>query len=127
MLFAVTAMTAWAAEDEKPKPLPPVEARKQVGKKCTVEMTVRATKDRLAKRKMIFLDAEEHFRDEKNFAVVITKAGADKFRQAGVKDPAAHFKGKKIHATGTVALDENKTPHIIVEDPKQIRIVEKKD
>ena len=32
-------------------------------------------KDRLEKRGEIYLDAEEDFKDEKNFAVVITKAG----------------------------------------------------
>lgn len=59
-------------------------------------MTVRTTKDRLEKRGEIYLDAELDFKDEKNFAVVITKAGAAKLKEAGIDDPAAHFKDKKI-------------------------------
>jgi hypothetical protein len=54
------------------KPVTPVEARKQVGKKITVEMVVRAAKDRLEKRGEIYLDSEMDFKDEKNFAVVAT-------------------------------------------------------
>src|SRR5262249_29131104 len=56
--------------------LRPVEARKKVGEKITVEMTVQAAKDRLESRGEIYLDSEPDFRDAKNFAVVITKAGA---------------------------------------------------
>ena len=80
----------------------PVEARKKVGEKITVEMTVRAAKDRLEKRGEIYLDSETNFRDEKNFAVVITKAGAASLAAAGIADPAGHFLDKTIRATGTV-------------------------
>jgi hypothetical protein len=58
------------------KPISPVEARKRVGEQVHVRMEVRAAKDRLEKRGEIFLDSEEDFRDEKNFAVVITVKGA---------------------------------------------------
>ncbi len=109
------------------KPLPPAEAAKRVGEQCTVEITVRASKNALAKRMVIYLDSEEDFRDEKNFAVVITQSGAEKFKTAGIDDPAAHFKGKTIRATGTVTLDEKKKPQILVEDPGQIKVVDKKD
>ena len=51
----------------------PTEARKKVGEKITVEMKVQAAKDRLEARGGIYLDAESEFRDDKNFAVVITK------------------------------------------------------
>ena len=57
---------------------------------------------RLANRGEIHLDAEDDFKDEKNFAVVITKAGAASLKDAGIPDPADHFKGKTIRATGTV-------------------------
>jgi hypothetical protein len=108
-----------AAED---KPLSPVEARKKVGAKITVEITVQTTKDRLEKRGEIYLDAELDFKDEKNFAVVITKAGAAKLKEAGIDDPAAHFKDKKIRATGTVKEVDN-VPRIEIDDAKQIHIV----
>jgi hypothetical protein len=104
------------------QPLSPVEARKKVGQTITVEMTVHAAKDRLEKRGEIYLDAEQDFRDEKNFAVVITKAGAAKLKDAGINDPASHFKDKKIRATGTVK-EVDKIPRIEIDEAKQIRIV----
>ena len=108
------------AED---KPLPPAEARKKVGEKITVEMKVETAKDRLEKRGEIYLDAEDDFKDPKNFAVVITKAGAAKLKEAGIDDPAAHFRGKKIRATGTVKkVDE--VPRIEIDDAAQIKVVE---
>ena len=105
------------------KPLSPAEARKKVGESATVEMTVRAAKDRLEKRGEIYLDSEEDFRDERNFAVVITKAGAAKLKEAGIADPAEHFRGKKIRATGTVK-EVDKVPRIEVDDAKQVRVAE---
>ena len=116
-LLAATTCIALAAED---KPLSPVEARTKVGSKITVEMTVQAAKDRLEKRGEIYLDAEPDFRDEKNFAVVITKAGAASLKAAGIADPAEHFKDKKIRATGTVK-EVDKVPRIEIDDAKQIR------
>src|SRR5262245_63405373 len=108
------------------KPLEPVEARKKVGEKITVEMTVATAKDRLEKRGEIYLDAELNFRDEKNFAVVITKAGAAKLKEAGIDDPAGHFMNKLIRATGEVKLVQN-IPRIEIDDAKQISIVQPKD
>jgi hypothetical protein len=114
----LTALLAGAAD----KPLTPVEARKKVGATVTVEMTVQTTKDRLEKRGEIYLDAELNFRDEKNFAVVITKAGAASLKNAGIDNPAEHFKEKKIRATGTVKEVE-KIPRIEIDDAKQIEVV----
>jgi len=105
------------------KPLAPTEARKRVGESVTVEMTVRAAKDRLEKRGEIYLDSEEDFTDEKNFAVVITRAGAASLQAAGIGNPAEHFKDKKIRATGTVK-EVDKVPRIETEEAKQIRIAE---
>jgi DNA/RNA endonuclease YhcR with UshA esterase domain len=107
--------------DDKGKPLPPAEARQQVGKEITVAMTVQAAKDRLEKRGEIYLDSEENFRDEKNFAVVITRKGAESLKAAGIDDPAAHFKGKAIRATGTVKKVDG-VPRIEIDDAKQISI-----
>src|SRR5262245_25519521 len=90
------------ADEPKAKPLSPVEARKKVGEKITVEMTVQAAKDRLENRGEIYLDSELNFRDDKNFAVVITRTGAAKLKEAGIADPAEHFRDKKIRATGVV-------------------------
>jgi DNA/RNA endonuclease YhcR with UshA esterase domain len=120
--LVVCASAALAADD---KPLGPVEARKKVGKKITVEMTVKAAKDRLEKRGEIYLDSEEDFKDEKNFAVVITKKGAESLKEAGIDDPAGHFKGKKIKASGTVK-EVDGVPRIEIDHAKQITLAEKK-
>ena len=64
-VLALHACLVFAVED---KPLPPAEARKKVGEKITVEMTVQSAKDRLEKRGEIYLDSELDFHDEKNFA-----------------------------------------------------------
>ena len=124
LLGALCASLVSGAE-EKVKPLTPVEARKKVGEAITVEMTVQAAKDRLEKRGEIYLDAEADFRDEKNFAVVITKAGAASLKQAGIDNPADHFKDKTIRATGTVR-EVDKIPRIEIDDAKQIRVVAEK-
>ena len=120
LAFLVAGVCAVAAEDA---PLSPVEARKKVGEKITVEMTVRAAKDRLEKRGEIYLDSEPDFKDEKNFAVVITRAGAASLKEAGIDNPAEHFKDRKIRATGTVKEVE-KVPRIEIEDARQVRLVE---
>lgn len=92
----------------------------------SVEMTVKSSKNALARRMEIYLDSEEDFRDEKNLAVVISAAGAAKFKDAGIDDPAALFKGKTIRVTGIVVVHENR-PRIVVEDPRQISVVTKTD
>ena len=122
--LAVSPLSLCGAPPDKP--LPPEEARRRVGEAVTVEMVVRASKDRLEKRKEIYLDSEADFRDKKNFAVVINAEGAAKFKAAGIEKPAAHFKGKTIRATGTVVEHEG-VPRIVVSDPKQIRVVGPKD
>jgi DNA/RNA endonuclease YhcR with UshA esterase domain len=107
------------------KPLTPVEARKAIGKTISVEMTVKAAKDRLEKRGEIYLDSEENFKDEKNFAVVINKDGAADLKKHGIDDPAAHFKGKAIVATGEVK-EVDGVPRIEISEAKQIKLASDK-
>jgi hypothetical protein len=121
-LLASLAMLCVADE----KPLSPVEARRKIGEKITVEMTVQSAKDRLEKRGEIYLDSEPDFRDEKNFAVVITKAGAMSLKEAGIARPAEHFRHKKIRVTGTVK-EVDKVPRIEIDSAKQIRLVPSSD
>ncbi|HLN31658.1 MAG TPA: hypothetical protein VK395_28210 [Gemmataceae bacterium] len=120
LVACVSFVSLGIADDEKP--LTPVEARTKVDKKITVEMTVRAAKDRLSKRGEIYLDAELDFRDEKNFAVVITKDGAASLQRAGINSPAEHFNQKKIRAKGVVKVVD-KVPRIEIQEAGQIRIV----
>ncbi len=119
LAFAVLAIPARAADTKKP--LGPVEARKQAGKQITVKMEVKSSKNALEKRGEIYLDSEENFRDEKNFAVVITKKGAKSLKAAGIDDPAGHFRGKTIQAKGKVT-EVGGVPRIEIDDAKQIEI-----
>jgi hypothetical protein len=121
----VVAAAVPQALTEDTKPLLPAEAIKKVNEKVTVQMRVKATKNRLEKRGEIYLDSEEDFRDPKNLGVVVTRVGAAKFKEAGIDDPAEHFKDKTIRVTGTVLLKEERM-RIEVDDPRQIRVVEKK-
>jgi DNA/RNA endonuclease YhcR with UshA esterase domain len=121
LMLAGSLALVRAADD---KPLTPVEARKKVGSKITVEMEVRAAKDRLEKRGEIYLDSQENFKDEKNFAVVITKKGAASLKDAGITDPADHFKGKTIRATGKVT-EVDDIPRIEIDKADQIKLAEK--
>jgi thiosulfate/3-mercaptopyruvate sulfurtransferase len=108
-----------AADD---RALTPAEAIKKVNERVTVQMEVKAAKDRLEKRGEIYLDSEEDFRDPKNLGVVVTRVGAAKLKEAGIDDPAGDFKGKTIRVTGTVILKE-KRPRIEVDDARQIEVV----
>jgi DNA/RNA endonuclease YhcR with UshA esterase domain len=103
------------------KPVTPAEAAKLVDKKVTVEMEVKSTGK---SRGVFFLNSEDDYRSGKNFAAFINKEGTQKFKDAGIDDPAAHFKGKTIRVTGTVKLYREK-PEIVIEDPKQVEVVEK--
>ncbi len=116
LLIAITLTTPAA---DTTKPLTPVEARKQVGKEVVVKMQVKTAKDRLEKRGEIYLDSEENFRDDKNFAVVITRTGAASLKAAGIANPADHFKGKAITARGNVK-EVDGVPRIEIDDAKQI-------
>jgi hypothetical protein len=101
--------------------IPATEARNHVDETCTVEMTVRSSKN-AAPRREYYLDSEEDFRDEKNLALVISYDHADLFKQAGIDDPAEHYKGKTLRVTGKV-IRESDQVRIRVEDPKQIKLV----
>ena len=122
LLVGLLAIPTFAADEKKP--FGPIDARKQIGKEITVKMEVKSAKDRLEKRGEIYLDADEDFKDEKNFAVVITKAGAASLKVAGISDPADHFKGKTIAAKGTVK-EVDGVPRIEIDDAKQIAVAEK--
>jgi DNA/RNA endonuclease YhcR with UshA esterase domain len=78
-----------------------------------------------ARNGMIFLNSEANYRDGKNFTLVIDKKAAEKFKKASIADPGAHFKGKQVQVTGTVTQYQNR-PQMKVDEPGQIKIVEKK-
>src|SRR5262245_52249159 len=101
--------------------LSPVEAISRVNESVTVEMVVQRTKCCTGSRQ-VFLDSEPNSRDPNNLGVVLTETARERFGQAGVADPAAHFHGKTIRVRG-VAIRKEKGPAIEVTDPSQIDIV----
>jgi DNA/RNA endonuclease YhcR with UshA esterase domain len=123
LVLGLAVAAAEAAREDKP--LSPAEAAKMVNREVTVEMMVRSSKNALAKRHEIYLDSEEDFRSDKNLAVVITEEVAGKFKDAGIDDPAQHFRDKTIRVKGTVILKDER-PRIEVADPKDIKLIEKK-
>jgi hypothetical protein len=123
LAFAALAAGAGLTGAAGDKVLTPIEARAKVGEKITVEMSVHAAKDRLEARGEIYLDSETNFRDEKNFAVVITRTGAASLKQAGIDNPAEHYRDKKIRANGTVK-EVDQVPRIEIDDAQQIRIAD---
>jgi hypothetical protein len=131
LLLLFVAAPAWgnfvaALDDDKKaeKVFPASEARKHVGQECTFEMKVKSSKN-AAGRNTYFLDSEEDFHDANNLSVVISYDHADKFREAGIADPAEHFKDKTIRVTGKV-IEEDDQIRIRIEDPKKIEIIEPK-
>jgi DNA/RNA endonuclease YhcR with UshA esterase domain len=115
---------AWSEDpprDKLVKPLTPAEAAKKVGEKVTVEMEVKSA----GKGKgVVFLNSEADFKDAKNFTVFLSQTAMEKFKEAKIEDPAAHFKGKTVRATGTVKLYRER-PEIVIEDPAQVVLVKK--
>lgn len=125
LAFTLTFLAAIHAEaggDKDAKPITPQEAAKMIDKKCTVEMHVKSAG---RSKTSFFLNSKDNYKDADNFTAVILKDGAEKFKAAKIEDPSAHFKGKTIRVTGVVGLYQNR-PQIVVNDPKQIQVVEKK-
>jgi DNA/RNA endonuclease YhcR with UshA esterase domain len=122
VLAVVILAPVAAADDKDDKPITPAEAAKMADKKVTVEMEVKS----VGKSKdVFFLNSEEDFKSAKNFTAFINADGVKKFKEAKIDDIQEHFKGKTVRVTGTVKL-YNEKPEIVVDDPKQIVIVEKK-
>jgi len=99
----------------------PVEAIQRLNEPVTVEMLVKRTKS-CTGSSQFFLDCQENHRDPSNLGLVITAAGAAKFREGKIDDPADYFKGRTIQVRGVVVLKEGR-PYIEVVDPGQIEIL----
>ena len=96
LFLASFLVTGASADDEKtPVVVKAADARNHIDERCTVELTVRSSKN-AAPRREYYLDSEEDFHDEKNFAVVISYDHADLFKKAGIDDAAEHYKGKSL-------------------------------
>ncbi|WP_422925081.1 hypothetical protein [Singulisphaera sp. PoT] len=111
-----------ATADDKAVVRPAAEAKDHLDEEGTYELVVRTTKN-AEPRKVYYLDSEEDFHDEKNLAIVITYADAEKFEKLGIKDPSTHYKGKTIRVKGKV-INESSQTRIHVTEPSQIEVVE---
>jgi hypothetical protein len=122
--LAVVVLAAGAArdDDKTTKVIAADKAQNHVGERCTVEMTVRSSKN-AAPRHEYYLDSEEDFHNQDNLAVVISYDHIEAFQKAGIDDPSEHYKGKKLRVTGKV-IHENDQTRIRVEKPEQIKIVD---
>ncbi len=122
-IAGVVGIAGAFADDEKPpKLVAAADAKSHIDERCTVEMKVLASKD-AGPRRENYLDSEEDFHDEKNFAVVISYDHAEKFKKAGIDNPADYYMGKKLRVTGKV-IAENDQVRIRADDPAQIKIVD---
>jgi hypothetical protein len=122
--LAAVLLTVVRADDSRR--LTPAEAIKQIGKpNVLVEMVVKAAKDRIEKRGIIYLDSEDDFKNPDNLGVAVSAEAAAKFKEKGIADPAAHFLGKTIRVRGCVMRFEER-PYLPVHDPDQIDVVERR-
>ncbi len=90
---------AFANDEKPPKLVAAADAKSHIDERCTVEMKVRASKD-AGPRREYSLDSEEDFHDEKNFAVVISYDHAEKFKKAGIDNPADYYMGRSCASRG---------------------------
>src|SRR5580692_6928338 len=121
LLLMLLSATVAFAEPQTSKPITPAEAAKKVNEKGTVEMEVKSS----GGKDNCYLNTESDYKDAKNFEVFIPKEAFEKFKKAKIDDPKMHFNGKLIQVTGTVTLNREK-PRIKVEEPEQIKVIEKK-
>jgi len=120
-LLLLTLPALALAQDAAPKPLTPAEAAKKLEMKVTVEFEVKST----GGNNNNYLNSQADYKDAANFTIFIPKAALTRFAAAKIEKPVEYYKGKTIQVTGTVVLFEKK-PQIRVEDPAQIKVVEKK-
>jgi DNA/RNA endonuclease YhcR with UshA esterase domain len=121
VLFAIIVLGIARGDDTPTKPITVAEAVKKVNEKVTVEMEVKST----GGKGNCFLNSEADYKDANNFTIFIPKETKEKFEKVKIDDPQKHFKGKTVLVTGTVTLYQKK-PQIKLEDPDQIKVIEKK-
>jgi hypothetical protein len=116
---AVLVCLGSALAQEAAPPITPEEALKKVDQKVTVLMQVKSSGGNTAR----FLNSQSDFRDQKNFAVFIPNLALASFKEVGIADPGAYYKGKTILATGQVALSQGR-PVLRAEKADQIKLVD---
>lgn len=120
VILSSAACVAAVAVADEPQVIPADQARAHLEKQAIVEMTVRSSKHAVPRR-VTYLDSEADFKSPKNVAVLIPDSALPRFAEAGVADPAAHYKGRTIRVSGKITLfRELDAVRIEVTDPGQI-------
>jgi hypothetical protein len=122
VLISLWIVSPTFGDAKEPNVIPAAQAKDHIGERCTVEMTVKASKN-ASHRRTYYLDSETDYRDPKNFAVIVSYDDAEKFKPAGIEDLAEHYRGKTIRVTGKVIAEDDQT-RIHVTEPEQIKLVE---
>ena len=87
-----------------------------------VRMQVKKSKDRLAKRGIIFLDSEGEFDSPKNLGIALSAKVAEEFKQQGIDDLPAHLAGRTIEVTGCIMQFEQRI-YLPVLSSHQLKII----
>ena len=95
-----------AAKEEKP--LTPAEAIKMVNKEVTVEMKVRSSKNALAQHHEIYLGLGRELPRREELGRRHHRGRGRELKEAGIDNPADHFRDKTIRVTGTVTLKNDR-------------------
>lgn len=106
---------------DKAEVVAPEDAAAHVGTVCSVTMPVAGGR-LMPDGSRCFLNSRADHRDKGNFTVVIFASGLEKFAEAGVADPAGHFKDKTIRVKGRIDLHREQ-PQIKVTLPEQIEVL----
>lgn len=126
LLLLWPALLLPAAWQDKTKSLSPAEAIKQMGQpNITVVFEVKAAKERLAKRGIVFLDSETDFKSPDNLCIALSAEAAQQLKEKGVKDLTAYFQGKRIKATGCVMRFDER-PYMPIHDSSRIQLLDSK-
>jgi DNA/RNA endonuclease YhcR with UshA esterase domain len=124
LLLSILLVPSWASGQTAPAAGPlvnPAQAAKLLDKRVTLQVEIKSTGGNTA----CFLNSAADFRDAGNFTIYLPAEVLEKFKQAKIEKPEVYYKGKTVQVTGTVTLYKEK-PQIRVDDPAQIKVVERK-
>jgi len=125
LLLALTGPGLLAAEEPAPAPAAEAiaveEALAHVGEECSFEFVVETTRS-IPDKNLCFLNSCRDHRDERNFTVVIFKAGLERLAADGIDAPAEHFDRATIRIRGVVEERKGR-PQIVLDEPGQITIL----
>jgi DNA/RNA endonuclease YhcR with UshA esterase domain len=111
-----------AAAQEAVQPIGPAEATQRVDQVVTVQMEVKSAR---IVNNVCFLNSEADFKDPDNLTLFLGSQAITALKRAGVENPVAHYRDKTVRFKGRVTLFRDR-PQIVVDDPKELRIVGRK-